>query len=89
MLHKISDFCKKIDSLKSQSDKLYNLKYNNIKTPERDAEINHLIDDIQATCKLIGNDNKPYDNTNKNNKSEYGDYSGIDHDSLLNEQWTK
>ena len=68
MLHKISDFCKKIDSLKSQSDKLYNLKYNNIKTPERDAEVNHLIDDIQATCKLIGNDNKPYDNTVKNQK---------------------
>ena len=47
MLHKISDFCKKIDTVKSQSDKLYNLKYNNPKTPERDAEINHLIDDIQ------------------------------------------
>ena len=61
MLHKISDFCKKIDSLKSQSDKLYNLKYNNIKTPERDAEVNELIDDIQATCLLIAKDVKPYD----------------------------
>jgi len=61
MLHKISDFCKKIDSVKSQADKLYTLKYNNPKTPERDAEINHLIDDIQATCKLIGQDTKPYD----------------------------
>ena len=28
MLHKISDFCKKIDSIKAQADKLYNLKYN-------------------------------------------------------------
>jgi len=61
MLHKISDFCKKIDSLKSQSDKLYNLKYNHPKTPERDAEVNHLIDDIQSTCKLLANDTKPYD----------------------------
>ena len=43
MLHKISDFCKKIDSIKAQADKLYNLKYNQPKTPERDAEVNHLI----------------------------------------------
>jgi len=28
--------------------------------------------------------------TNKDEKNNnYGDYSGIDHDSLLNEQWTK
>ena len=39
MLHKISDFCKKIDSIKAQADKLYNLKYNQPKTPERDAEV--------------------------------------------------
>ena len=37
MLHKISDFCLKVDGLKKTSDKLYNLKYNNPKTPERDA----------------------------------------------------
>ena len=61
MLHKISDFCKKIDSIKAQADKLYNLKYNCPKTPERDAEVNHLIEDIQSMCKLVGNDNKPYD----------------------------
>ena len=61
MLHKISDFCKKIDSIKAQADKLYNLKYNQPKTPERDAEVNHLIEDIQSMCKLVGNDNKPYD----------------------------
>tara|TARA_B100000902_G_scaffold96307_1_gene98980 strand:+ start:417 stop:605 length:189 start_codon:yes stop_codon:yes gene_type:complete len=56
MIHKISDFCKKIDGLKSTSDRLYNLKYNNPKTPERDAEINNLVADIQATSKLIAND---------------------------------
>lgn len=61
MLHKISDFCKKIDSIKTQADKLYNLKYNNPKTPERDAEINHLIEDIQLMCKVVSTDTAPYD----------------------------
>ena len=61
MIHKISDFCKKIDGVKTTSDRLYNLKYNNPKTPERDAEIDNLIADIQATCKLIANDKPPYD----------------------------
>jgi len=61
MIHKISDFCKKIDGLKTMSDRLYNLKYNNPKTPERDAEVNNLIVDIQATSKLIANDTGPYD----------------------------
>ena len=59
---KISDLCKKIDGLKTLSTKLYEVKYNNPKTPERDAEVNHLIEDIQATCRLIANDKKPYDN---------------------------
>ena len=60
MLHRISDFCKKIDSIKAQADKLYNLKYNNTKTPGRDAEINHLIEDIQSTCKIVRADKTPY-----------------------------
>ena len=61
MIHKISDFCKKIDGLKKMSDRLYSLKYNNPKTPERDMQIQELIDDVQATCKLIANDTQPYD----------------------------
>tara|TARA_B110000305_G_scaffold214513_1_gene251311 strand:+ start:248 stop:436 length:189 start_codon:yes stop_codon:yes gene_type:complete len=61
MLHKISDFCLKVDGLKKTSDRLYNLKYNNVKTPERDAEVNELINDIQATCLVIAKDTKPYD----------------------------
>ena len=61
MIHRISDFCKKIDGLKVTSDRLYNLKYNNPKTPERDLQVQELIDDIQATCKLIANDKQPYD----------------------------
>ena len=36
MLHRIADLCKKIDGIKIQSDKLYDLKYNNPKTIERD-----------------------------------------------------
>ena len=42
MLHKVSDFCKKIESIKNISDKLYHLKYNTPKSSERDAEINYL-----------------------------------------------
>ena len=74
MIHKISDLCKKIDGLKAMSDKLYRLKYNNPKTPERDAEVNHLVEDIQATCRLIAGDNKPYEV-----KAEY-DPSGLPKD---------
>ena len=61
MIHKISDLCRKIDGLKKQSDSLYNLKYNNAKTPERDAEIDHIVSDIQATCRLIAEDKQPYE----------------------------
>ena len=61
MIHKISDFCLKIDGLKKTSDRLYNLKYNNPKTPERDAEVDNLIADIQMQCKLIANDKGNYD----------------------------
>ena len=60
MLHKISDFCKKIESIKNISDKLYHLKYNTPKSSERDAEINYLIEDIQLQCKLIANDKSKY-----------------------------
>ena len=61
MLHRISDLCKKIDSIKTVSDRLYNLKYNNPKTPERDIEVNNLIEDIQMQCRLIANDKSKYD----------------------------
>ena len=49
------------DGLKTQSTKLYELKYNNPKTPVRDAEVNHMIEDIQATCRLIANDKTKYE----------------------------
>ena len=70
MIHKISDFCKKIDSLKTLSDRLYKLKYNNPKTPERDSEIKHLIEDIQATCELVARDTTPYDNRQEHNNQK-------------------
>ena len=56
MIHKISDFCLKIDGVKKTSDRLYNLKYNNPKTPERDMQIQELIDKIKATLdeSLVG-----------------------------------
>ena len=87
MLHKISDFCNKIDSIKKMSDELRVLKYNNPKTPDRDHKVQNLIDTIQADCLLVSADKSNY-NENED-KDNYGDYSGIDHDSLLNEQWTK
>jgi len=61
MLHRISDLCKKIDGIKTVSDRLYNLKYNNPKTPERDIVVDNLIEDIQMQCRLIANDKSKYD----------------------------
>ena len=65
MLHKISDFCDRIDFVKKQSDKLRELKYNTPKSNIRDQEINYLISDIQSVCLTLAND-----------KSEYGGENG-------------
>ena len=70
MLHRIADLCKKIDSIKSQSDKLYNLKYNNPKTEARDIEIDNLIADIQSQCLLVSNDKGPYEKNNNTNVTD-------------------
>lgn len=61
MLHRISDLCKKIDGIKIMSDRLYDKKYNQPKTPERDAEVNNMIEDIQMQCALISKDKGNYD----------------------------
>lgn len=61
MIHKISELCQKIEGIKKVSDNLYNIKYNQPKTPERDAEVNALIEDIQLQCKLVSNDKGEYD----------------------------
>jgi len=77
MNHKISAFCDKIDSIKRISDDLRVLKYQTPKSNDRDLKIQNLIDTIQADCLLVANDKG---NCEKNN---YGDYSGIVHDSVF------
>jgi hypothetical protein len=60
MLHKISEFCDKVDAIKKDVDKLRDLKYNQPKTKERDLLIQHLIDQIQADCYIISQDKSDY-----------------------------
>lgn len=60
MLHKISEFCDKFDSIKKDVDKLRDLKYNKPKTKERDLLIQLLLDQIQADCYLISQDKSDY-----------------------------
>ena len=60
MLHKISDFCNKIDTIKKMSDDLRNLKYNVPKSTDRDLKVQNLIDTIQADCLLVSADKSDY-----------------------------
>jgi hypothetical protein len=60
MLHKISQFCDKVDSLKRDADTLRRLKYETPKTPARDAQIQGLIDQIQADCYILSKDKQEY-----------------------------
>jgi hypothetical protein len=83
MLHKISDFCNKIDSIKKMSDDLRTTKYSFPKSPDRDFRIQNLIDTIQADCLLIANDKSDYGKETDIN-GDYGDYSGVNHDGMLN-----
>ena len=76
MLHKISQFCDKIDTVKKMADDLRVLKYQTPKSNERDFKIQNLIETIQADCLLLANDKGDYA------KGNY-DYSGIDHDDSM------
>ena len=76
MLHKISQFCDKLDSIKKMSDDLRVLKYQTPKSSDRDLRVQNLIDTIQADCLLIANDKSDY-GKEKDKEGEYGDYSGI------------
>ena len=58
MLHKISELCDKIDSIKAMSDKLRELKYGPVKVPT--VVIREDIESIQAECLLIANDKSKY-----------------------------
>ena len=60
MLHKVSELCEKIESLKKLSDMLYKLKYQSPKSKERDVQVNNLITDIQSMCRLVSNDKNKY-----------------------------
>ena len=60
MIHKVSELCKKINGIKVISDRLYETKYNKTKSPERDAEVDNMIVDIQSQCKLVANDRGNY-----------------------------
>ena len=58
MIHKISQLCDKIDSVKSMSDRLRQLKYGENKAPRQ--VIDESIASIQAECLLIANDKNDY-----------------------------
>jgi hypothetical protein len=58
MLHKISQLCDKIDSLKKSADHLRELKYGENKAPRE--VIDESIGKIQADCLLIANDRSNY-----------------------------
>ena len=58
MLHKISQLCDKIDSLKKSADHLRFLKYGENKAPRE--IIDNSIAAIQAECLLIANDKSDY-----------------------------
>ena len=58
MLHKISQLCDKIDSLKRSADYLRELKYGENKAPRE--VIDESIEKIQADCLLIANDRSEY-----------------------------
>jgi hypothetical protein len=76
MLHKISAFCDKIDTVKKMADDLRVLKYQTPKSNERDFKIQSLIETIQADCLLLANDKGDYEKGNF-------DYSGVDHDDSV------
>ena len=85
MLHKSSDFCNKIDSIEKMSDDLRTTKYSFPKSPDRDFRIQNLIETIQADCHLVANDKSDYAKE-KDKSGDYGDYSGVNHDGMLNNQ---
>ena len=74
MIHKISEFCDKIDSIKLMADRLRDMKYGPVKSNK--GEIDNMIQSIQADCLLVANDKQKYEKTNY-------DFSGIDHPSGL------
>ena len=58
MIHRISELCDKIDSIKAMSDRLRESKYGPVQAPRE--IINESIESIQAECLLIANDKSKY-----------------------------
>jgi len=58
MLHKISEFCDKIDSIKYMSDQLREMKYGN--KPARKDDIDNMIAQIQSDCFVVSQDKSDY-----------------------------
>jgi hypothetical protein len=58
MIHRISELCDKIDSVKAMSDRLRESKYGLVKAPRE--IIDESIQSIQAECLLIANDKSKY-----------------------------
>jgi TATA-box binding protein (TBP) (component of TFIID and TFIIIB) len=58
MLHKISDFCDKIDSIKKMSDMLREMKYGINKAPNE--AIDNMIASIQHDCLMVSKDKSEY-----------------------------
>ena len=76
MIHKISAFCDKINSINKMAEDLRVLKYQTPKSDERDFKIKNIIETIQADCLLVANDKGDYEKPNY-------DYSGVDHNDSL------
>ena len=58
MIHKISEFCDKIDTIKVMADRLRDMKYGPVKAST--PEIDNMIQSIQADCLLVANDKGEY-----------------------------
>ena len=65
MLHKISQFCDKIDSIKKDADKLREMKYGAVKASK--AEIDNLIQQIQSDCLVVSQDKGNYEKVDTSN----------------------
>ncbi len=74
MLHKISEFCDKIDSIKKMSDRLRDMKYGPLGASKQEIDV--MIETIQADCLLVASDKGEYEKPNY-------DYSGVNHASGL------
>ena len=68
MLHKISDFCNKIDKIKELSDKLRVMKYSHPKA--NDMEIDDLIQQIQFDMYILSQDKQKYEKNNNTNVAD-------------------